>query len=33
MNSNWQPIKFLLEIITLQMVVLGLGLSLGLSIF
>jgi hypothetical protein len=28
MNTNWQPIKFLIEIITMQMLVIGLAVSL-----
>lgn len=28
MHSNWQPVKFLIEIITLQILIIGLAISL-----
>jgi len=33
MNSNWQPIKFLIEVITLQILIIGMAVSLATAIF
>jgi hypothetical protein len=33
MRSDWQPVKFLIEVIALQMVVIGMAITLVLAVF